>query len=362
MKKIDSYILLKLIKTFLLSIILLLAIIIVIDYSEHIDDFNETHAPLKEIAKYYLLLIPYFTNLFSALFSFITVLFVASKLGGNSEIIAMLSCGISFRRIMGPFMMFAFIVCFLSMILSLFIIPRTNALKLKSEAKYISTKKTRLIDNSQYYHSQIDKNTYIYIRNYDISSDVGYDFTLEKTDSTNRLISKISANFIKWNEKTKKWEVTVYQKRDFDKNYNENYIEGYKIDTALNILPSDFKKMEGEVETMDIFTLLKSIEKEKLSGNSTVVLYELEKHRRFASPFAAIILTLIGASLATRKVRGGLGKFFAIGLLLAFSYIMFLQMTSEFALKGGFDPMLAIWLPNIIYLFIGIFLFTKSQK
>lgn len=361
-KKLDAYIIKKLLTTFVLSIAIIMAIIIVIDYSEKIDDFTETEAPLSAIAMYYLLLIPYYSNMFAALFCFISVLLVASKLGSNTEIVAMLSCGISFRRILVPFMIAAGLVASVSIFMNMYLLPVANSHRLHYETEYIGNSNTRFIDNTSMYHAQLSKEQFVYVRYYDRDKDKANDLTLEQIDTNQRLVSKLTADYADWNPETQKWDLFVWTSRDYLPDGSEIVKSGYKRDTTINMLPKHFKMRKGTVGTMKYDELSEFIEKEKLAGSNNLNLYYIEKYKRIAFPMSTFVLTLIGASLASRKVRGGIGVHIAFGILLAFTYILFMQLTTEFSVKGGVDPLLATWVSNFIYLIIGFILYRKAPK
>jgi lipopolysaccharide export system permease protein len=212
------------------------------------------------------------------------------------------------------------------------------------------------------YHAQIAKNQFIYIRYYDRSRDKAKDFTLEQLDSNRRMVAKLTAEYADWNKEKGKWDLSIWTDRKFNVDGTETFTKGVEKDTLINLSPKDFKQRKGTVETMDINELSSFIEKEKLAGSSNINSYLIEKYKRFSFPFSSFVLTLIGASLASRKIRGGLGMHIAFGLLLAFSYILFMQLTSEFSIKGGLDPMMASWIPNIIYLIIGLILYRNAPK
>ena len=358
MKLLDRYIIGKFLGTFFYAIALIISIAIIFDFSEKVDDFISKNAPIKAIIfDYYLNFIPYFTNLFSPLFTFIAVVFFTSKMAYDTEIVAILASGISFRRMLYPYMFSATVLLIMSLMLNNFIIPKSNDTRLEFENTYIR--------NAFYFakrnvHRQIGPGQYIYIESYNNKSQVGYRFSLEQIEN-GALVSKLSGDFLKWDTTRTKWVIENYAHRHI--NGTEQTLEtGVSIDTTLNFHPDEFGTRISNVETMNYFELNQFIDDEKFKGSDNVVYYELEKHRRFSMPFATLILTLIGVSIASRKVRGGIGLHIGYGLLISFSYILFMQISNTFATNAGMSPMLASWIPNIIYFFLGIYLLKIAPK
>lgn len=358
MKKLDAYIMRKFLGTFVFSIALLICIIVVFDISEKIEDFIEREAPLRAIIfDYYMNWIPFFVNQFSALFTFIAVIFFTSKLASNTEIIAMLSSGISFRRILRPYFYAALIIGGISYALSSFIIPYASETRLEFWDNYIGSSFTNRENNI---HRQIHPGTYIYMNSYNVTTNTGYFFAMDEFEGTN-IKRKLTSNRIVWNEKKKKWVIHNYIIRDFlgDK---ETTRKGERLDTLLPFSTTEFSRRADVSETMNTPKLEKYIEQQKMRGASNIVPLEIENYRRLASAFATFILTLIGVSLSARKMRGGMGMHLGIGIALSFSYILFQQLSSVFATNGNMDPMLAVWLPNIIYSVIAVYLYLKAPK
>ena len=358
MKKLDWYIIGKFLTTFFFTLAIILVIVIVFDISEKIDDFMENDAPIGAIAMdYYLNFIPYFANLFSPLFIFISVIFFTSKMANNSEIIAILNSGMSYRRLMIPFIISSILLAMLSFIFGNFIIPSSNKKRIAFEEKYI--------ENKKYYkqkdiHMQIEPGQYIYMQSYNTDRKIGYKFALENFKE-GKLESKLRSKYIQYDTLTKKWQINNYQIRIF-KNESEDIIEGNKIDTTINLHPSDFIEKKNLVETMNIFELNRYINKEELKGSEQIIYHKIEKHKRIAFPFASIILTIIAVSFSSRKVRGGIGYHLGIGLLIAFSYILFMQVSTTFATNSNLSPIIAVWIPNLIYTIIAYFSIRLAPK
>ncbi|HKK82335.1 MAG TPA: LptF/LptG family permease [Prolixibacteraceae bacterium] len=358
LKKIDLYIIQKFLGTFFFAIALIIGISVVFDISEKIDDFIENEAPLRAVVfDYYMNFIPYFANLFSGLFTFIAVIFFTSKLAFNSEIIAMLSSGVSFKRMLRPYMISAGVIAIFSYMLANFIIPPAN--QEMNDFKYTYVK-DRPVNNEKNIHLQIEPNVYIYMERYNSRNDYGSNFTIERFEN-DKLVSKLSARYIRWDRERKDWTVTNYTIRNID-GYEESISEGAKLDTTLAIHPSDFVSTKDDMESMNLFELIDFIELQKMRGIDAIEQYAVERHRRAAVAFSSFILTLIGVSLASRKMRGGLGLHLGLGLLLSFSYIMFQQVTKIFAMSGAMSSFVAMWLPNLLYALIAYFLYRWASR
>lgn len=358
MGKLDLYIIRKFLGTFFFAIVLIISISVVFDFSEHIDEFIEKDAPLGAIIfDYYLNFIPYFANLFSALFTFIAVIFFTSKMAYNSEIIAILSSGISFRRMMLPYFVSALIIGVFSFLLSNYIIPPANQKRLNFTYTYI---KNKYNNNERNIHRQIEPGLFIYMQSWNVQTSTGIKFTLEKFEDK-KLVSKLSANSLVWNDSNKKWTVNNYMIRHM-KGDVESFESGEKIDTTLRFEPKEFGRKKNIVEGMNLPELNAYIDQQTMRGDSNINAYKIEKYKRMANPFSTFILTLIGVSLASRKIRGGMGLHLGLGLLLSFSFILFMQISIVFATNGSMNPMLAVWLPNIIFSFISLYLYRIAPK
>jgi len=355
--KIDFYIIKKFLGTFFYAIALIISISIVFDISENIDDFMTKEVPAKAIIfDYYLNFVPYFANLFSGLFTFIAVIYFTSKLAYNTEIIAILSSGVSYKRLMRPYLIGATVIAIFSYMLGNYIIPPANKKKVDFRNLYIGSQKSA---NERNIHRQIEPGVFVYMSSYSASGDVGYKFTIENF-SDRKLTSKLTADYIKWDREKKKWVIHDFNIRTID-GYTEKITQGTEKDTTLNMLPEDYQVVENIVETMTLPTLNKSIANLKLRGVNTTD-YEIEKHKRRSGPFSAFILTIIGVSLASRKIKGGIGFHLGLGLLLSFSYILFTQVTTVFATSDLLAPWLAMWIPNIVYGGLAFYLYRRAAK
>jgi lipopolysaccharide export system permease protein len=361
LKLIDKYIIKKFLGTFFFCIVLILTIAVVFDFAEKIDNFMEKQAPVKAIIfDYYMNFIPYFAMLFAPLFVFIAVIFFTSKMAISTEIIAILNSGMSFRRMMWPYFLSALIIATFTFILTNFVIPKSNLIRMDFEDKYYhsSASKRMMVENI---HRQVYKNVYVFMGTYNPISKRGQNFTIEKFSDSGKLVSKLSSTTVLYDTTIHKWSALNYYLREV-KDSGEVISKGKQIDTTLTIKPEDFSRDPGFVGTMNSRELNDYIDLLKLQGSDELKLFLIEKYRRFANPFAVFILTLIGVSLSSRKIRGGIGMNIGIGLTLSFSYILFLQFASQFSLKGNLGPMLAMWIPNIIYSIIGLVLYKLAPK
>ena len=359
-KLIDTYIIRKFLGTFFFCIVLILTIAVVFDFAEKIDNFMEKQAPVKAIIfDYYLNFIPYFAMLFAPLFVFIAVIFFTSKMAVSTEIIAILNSGMSFRRLMWPYFLSAFFIASLTFVLTNFVIPKSNLIRMDFEDKYYhSSTKSITIENI---HRMVLKNIYVYMGSFNPINQRGQNFTVEQFSDSGKLISKLSSSTVVYDTASHKWTAQNYFIRKII-GKDEILTKGKQIDTTLKIRPMDFSRDPNYVGTMTSRELDDYIKLLRLQGSDELKLFLIEKYRRFANPFAVFVLTLIGVSLSSRKIRGGLGMNIGIGLGLSFSYILFLQFASQFSLKGNLGPMLAMWIPNIIYSIIGLVLYKMAPK
>lgn len=359
-KIIDRYIIRKFLGTFFFCLLLILTIAVVFDFAEKIDNFMEKNAPVKAIIfDYYLNFIPYFATLFAPLFVFISVIFFTSKMAANTEIIAILNSGMSFKRMMWPYFISSLFIAIFTFLLTNFVIPKANLHRMDFEDKYYRSSSRRV--PVTHIHRQVYKNVLIYMESFNPISQSGRNFTIEKFDESGKLESKLTSNVVRYDTATSKWVVVNYYLRSI-KDKEDIITRGDRIDTALNITPGDLSMGPNFVGTMTYNELNNYIGQLKLQGSDELNLFLIEKHRRIANPFAVFILTLIGVSLSARKVRGGIGMNIGIGLGLSFSYILFMQFASQFSLKGDLGPMLAMWIPNILYAIVGFVLYKLAPK
>lgn len=359
MKILDWYIIKKFLGTFFYSIALLILIVIVFDVSEKIDAFINNHAPLHAIIfQYYVNFIPYFINLFIYLFTFISVVFFTSRLAGNSEIIAMLSNGVSFRRLMLPYLLSATLLAIMSFYMGNFLIPHTNIKMRKFMDKYVDHPPANTKRNV---HVQISPGTFAYVQTFNADRGTGYRFTLEKFDGI-RLVYKLEANSIQRDTTDKKWVITNYFIRTIDSTGKENLSFGLVKDTTLNLKPTDLYKVKHRYGEMNLYELNNFIRAEKEKGSLVYKRFEIEKYKRIAGPVAIIILTFMGMALSSRKLRGGMGLQLGIGITMAFTYILMMQVANVFSTQGNLSPQLGAWIPNMFFFAVAVYLVIKAPK
>lgn len=358
-KKIDWYLFKRFILTFFVALLLIIGIVIIFDISEKIDDFVANEAPLKEIIfRYYLNFVPYFINMFSPLFVFITVIFFTSRLAANSEIIAILSGGVSYHRMMVPYMVAAFLIAALSLGLNLYVIPRSNQTRLSFEEKYV---KHRNSFRRRNIHYQIAPGQFVFVESFSTWNNTAYRFTLEEIDD-NRLVSKLSAESAVWDSTMAGWHLRKYFIRDYGAGLQDRIRSGEQLDTVIALKIDDFYRNEKTVETLPIKQLDELIETQEMRGDANVIYAQIEKHTRLALPFSAFILTIMGVALSSRKRRGGIGWNIGLGIGLAFSYILFLRFSQMFVFTGTLPPSIALWLPNVLFAIIAAVLYKLAPK
>ncbi len=355
----DRYIIKKFLGTFFYSILLIVSIAVIFDLAEKLDNFMEKEAPWRAVVfDYYMNFIPYFAILFSPLFTFISVIFFTSKMAYNTEIIAILSSGVSFRRLLRPYFIGAFIIAIFAFLMSDMVLPRSNEKRLEFEEQYYRRQPPRT--NLRDVHKQIMPNLYIYFSNFSHSSNIAYHFSIEKFED-NKLVSKITSDYASYDTTTNKWTLRQYIKRDFDGN-GQSINRGSSLDTTLNVHPSEFSRRESIVETMSLKQLDEFIDLQRMQGADNIDYYLIERYNRISFPFSTFILTLIGMSLSSKKVRGGIGLHIGLGLLLSFSYILFMRFSTMFAISGLLSPFVAVWIPNVVYAGIAYFLYRLAPK
>ncbi len=357
LRRVDWYIIKQFLGTYIFTIILIISISVVFDINEKIDKFLNPDVPLKAIIfDYYMNFVPYFANLFSPLFTFIAVIFFTSRLADRSEIIAMLASGMSFKRLMRPYMVSAAIIALSTFVLNAYIIPPANVTRIDFMNKYIKNRKVEVAKNIQL---EVEPGIFAYFDRFGADANMGYRFSLDHFEGK-QLVSRLIANQIKY-DSLYHWTLMDYMVRDFE-GMHEHISTGTRKDTTLTIVPSDFLISVNDCETMTSSQLRVYIDRQKKRGVANIQTFQIEYHKRFAGVMAAFILTTIGASLSSRKMKGGMGLNIGIGLGLSFSYILFMTVTSTFAINGYVSPFVASWIPNIIYTFIAIFLYTRAPR
>lgn len=359
--RLDWYIIRKFIGTYIFSIVLIISIALVFDFNENLSKFTKYHAPWRAIVfDYYANFIPYYSNLFSPLFVFIAVIFFTSKLAGNSEIIAMLSSGVSFRRLMRPYMISCVLIASVTFYLNSFVIPHGTVIRQNFESLYRNSKKNTSAENVQL---QVGKGTVAYIQHYDDRYKRGYGFSLDKFEGK-KLVSHMTAMEIQYDtiaDAKYHWKATNWKTRTLV-GLRERIVTGDVKDTVIIMEPTDLVYSKGQQETFTSPELLDYISKQTSRGSGNVVQYEVEFHKRIAMSFSSFILTIIGLSLSARKRKGGMGLYLGIGLGLSFGYIMLQTVSSTFAINAGTPPVLAAWIPNLIFAFIAYFCYRHAPR
>lgn len=359
-KILDRYIIGKFLGTYLFAIAMIIVVVVVFDYVEKLDNFTENHVPVSEIIfDYYLNFIPFFVNQFSALFTFIAVIFFTSKMAYQTEIVAMLSGGMSFRRLMWPYFLGALAIMSLSLLLNLWLIPVSQRDCVAFELKYLKNRKSDQFERHIY--RQIEPGTFAYIRNFTKSNNSASFFAIEQYEGS-EIRRTLEASDVKFNPETKRWSGQRYIERTFAEDGTESFTQHRNLDTLINLDVAELGRLNELLKTMNIVELNHFMAQQREKGSDSLRQIEVEHHTRYAYPIGTFILTLIGVSLSSRKVRGGTGLHIGIGIALCFSYIMLNRVFGEFAKGGSMPTMLAVWIPNIVFLFIGIYLYRKAPK
>ena len=357
MKKIDKYIIGKFLGTFFFSIVLIMSIAVVFDLTEKLDNFFENQVPMREIIfDYYLNFVPYFMNMFSPLFIFISVIFFTSKLAGNSEIIAILASGVSYHRLMVPYAISATILFILSFALTGYIIPPASQKMLEFQDKYIQ-KFSR--ENARNIQMEVSPGTILYIETFQKRTNTGYRASLENFDGK-KLTMRITADRISY-DSAYNWTLSKYVRRDFDGMY-EKLTRGNKLDTIIPIIPDELFYTAENAQMMTNPELKKLIVRQRERGSGNAQAFETEWWKRWASPIGAFIMTFLGVTLSSKKIRGGMGKNLGIGITLSALYILFSTVSTTFSVSGVMSPFMSVWLPNFIFLDIGVVLYIRVSR
>jgi lipopolysaccharide export system permease protein len=368
LKILDRYIIRKFLGTWVFSIAMFVVILVVFDYAEKVDDFITNKAPMSEIVlSYYLNFIPSFINQFSGLLTFIGVIFFTSKMAYNTEIVAMLSSGESFRRLMWPYFLSATVIMALALTLNLWVIPRANASIVAFEQTYI----TRVRNASQLYdadiYRQIGPGTFIYLRNFNGQEQTASFLAMERYEQ-GRLVETLEAADAVYNEENSHWNATLFIRRLIPLPDStgvappEEFIQGLNLDTLINLNTTELGRVDQLIKTMPIGRLNTFIDQQREKGSDMMATFEVERQSRFSYPAAIFILTLIGVSLSSRKVRGGTGLHMGLGIGLCFAYILFSRFAEEFAKGGVLPPSLSVWIPNVLFAAIAVWLYVKAPK
>ena len=357
MKLLDRYIISKFLSAFFFVVLILVAVITVIDITEKTEKFVKAQVTTEQIIYYYIDFIPWIANLITPITVFIATVYVTAKMAGHTEIIAMLSGGVSFKRLLLPYFIGASIIAAISFVLTGWVIPNSNKSRLAFEIEHL---KGKYYYNKSNTHLQVAPNTYLYLRSYNNQSNIGFNFTLERMEG-NELEEKLSANRIKWLPEKNKWELSNWTLRSID-SLQQTITEGKSMDTTLALHPDDFSNDYRNYDGMTIDELTAHINKLKFRGVGNVEVYEVEKYIRFTSPFTVLILTFMGVIVSARKRRGGSGFQIALGFFLSFIYILFFIMSKTIAEAGSLHPALSVWIPNITFAFISLIMYRALPR
>lgn len=359
MKKLDLYILKKFLGTFFFMLAVIMSIAIVFDVSEKLEKFVKSDAPFNKIIfDYYINFVFYYGNLFSSLLIFLSVLLFTSQMAQRTEIVAIFASGVSFRRFLYPYMIGATILCGVSLYFTHYQLPIANRTRLAFEEQYLN-QQFRISDKNL--HRQFNKNSIAYFQSFSTVNNIGYKFSIEEWSKTGKLEYKLMADRAKYDSVTGRWDIENYYER-YLTDTSEIVHQGRKLDTLLTLKPSDFGQRLSVASTMGYKELTDFIQAERQKGSDKTVHYQIEKNQRSSYPFATYILTIIGVSIASRKSRGGIGGHLAVGVLIAVSYIFAMKVTTVAATNAGLNPLLAVWLPNILYTAVAIVMYFKAQK
>lgn len=360
MTRLDRYILGKYIKTFLLALALIIVIVITFDVSEKLDKFISHHATFGQVVTdYYFNFIPGFVNLYSPLFIFISVLFFTSKMAGNTEIIAILGSGISYHRMLRPYLYGSLIVALLVLFLGNFVIPLSNRQLIDFEEHYVKSKATSYYSNL---HFQSQPGVQVYAESYDVQKARGFKFCREEMDPEGHMRRRETADIITYDTVKHLWQSTGYTLRTIDSRGNESLGRENIAYVDYGIVPEDFDLLSTRIETMTTPALIQHIEREKMRGTGTVKEALIELYQRLLNPLAIIVMTFIGVAIASRKTRGGIGMHLAIGITLAFGFIVFMKVTTVFAIGGNLSPFMAVLLPQLVFGVAAVYLIHNASK
>ena len=358
MKIIDKYIVRKYLTTYVFAMAIFAVIIVVFDISERLDDFLKHDAPVNKIVfEYYAGFVPFYLNMLSPLINFIAVLFFTSRMADQTEIVPILSGGMSFNRLLWPYTIGASVIFGIMFIFNIFIIPHTNKLMVGFENVYIKPIHNMTKVST---HMQLDDSTYVYIDNFDNNTNIGYNFVLESFENKT-LTKKLMADRISWDSVSNLWVIEHFTIRKID-GMQEIMESGIRIDTLLDIHVRDFEVYDNVFMAMGMSELNERIEKEKVRGAGHMTTMLVEKYKRYVYPFSAFVLTLMGVALSSKKVRGGIGLSLGIGIGLSFTYMVFMQFSTTFSLKGGLHPFIGVIIPNIIFGILALILVRRAPK
>jgi len=354
----DRYILKKYLGTFSLLLLLFIPIGITVHLAEKIDKILENEVPFIEVMIYLYDFTIYFANLLFPLFLFLSVIWFTSKLANDTEIIAFLSSGVSYYRFLRPYIIGATIVCIAALIFSMYLAPKASLGF--NEFAYTYLKKGKKDREQSQVYTQINKNDYLYVSYFNVEQKLGSNFTLEHFDG-NKLVYKIAASQIKYNEEDSTYTLFNYMKREVGEN-EDVVVRKAKLDTVFSFTMEELTPVNYIAETLNFTELNEFIEKEKARGSSNINRYEVVRYKRWSLPVSAYILTIIAVAVSSVKRRGGMGVNLAIGIAVGMVYIFFDKVFGTMAEQSSFSPFFATWFPNIIFGILAIFLLRNAKR
>ncbi|RZK50256.1 MAG: YjgP/YjgQ family permease [Pedobacter sp.] len=359
-KILDAFIIGKYLGTFFYTLALFVVIIVVFDLSEKLDDFLGNNLSIWDIISlYYAGSIPFYVNMLSPLINFIAVIFFTAKMADQTEIVPILSGGVSFNRFLRPYFISASLIFLINLGSNIFLLPHTNKIKNKFENEVIKKNSPFIKEKI---HVKLDSATYIAMHSFDNRNNTGYRFTLDQFEG-DKLKKKIFAQTIKWDSLNLKWVLNDYSIRYID-GLKERFMSEASVpkDTTLDMRPNDFSAYDNVFSSLSNNELEEKIDKERIRGTGVMNDLLFERYKRWLHPLSAYVLTLIGVALSSRKVRGGVGLPLGIGIFLSFAYIVFNQFAMIFSIKGGISPLIAVILPTLFFGLLGFILLKRAPK
>jgi lipopolysaccharide export system permease protein len=358
LKVIDLYIIKKYLGTFIFTLAIFSVVMVVFDVSEHLDNFLKKQSTFHEIAfEYYAGFIPFYLNYLSPLINFLAVILFTAKMANQTEIVPILTSKASFTRFLRPYFISASLLFIVSFFANVYLIPYTNRLKVDFENSHFNDADP----SKNEVHMQLDKHTYIYLKSYEAASKTGYQFILEKFNG-DYMIQKLVANSITYDSVKRIWKIQTYSDRHINGLKEVMVWHGVTKDTTLDMRPEDFEVRDNQYSAMSMSVLDKNIDKAKLRGTGELTDMLFERYHRFVYPLSTYVLTLIGVSISSRKVRGGIGLPLGIGIILCFTYIIVERFALVFSIKGGAPPLISVFVPNLLFGALGYYLLLKAPK
>ena len=358
LKVIDRYIITKYLGTFTFTLAIFSVVMVVFDVSEHLDNFLKKQSTFHDIVfQYYAGFIPFYLNYLSPLINFLAVILFTAKMANQTEIVPILTSKASFMRFLRPYFISASFLFIVSFFANVYLIPYTNRLKVDFEDTHFSDSDP----TKNEVHMQLDKHTFVYVRSFEPASKTGFNFVLEKFNG-DVMTRKILANSIVYDSVKRVWSIKSYSDRHINGLKETMVWHGISKDTTLDMRPEDFEVHDNQYSAMSMSVLNKNIEKAKLRGTGELTDMLFEKYHRFVYPLSTYVLTLIGVSISSRKVRGGVGLPLGIGIILCFTYIIVERFALVFSIKGGAPPLISVFMPNLLFFALGYYLLVRAPK